>query len=68
MKEPLEIKFLGDDIVQIDGVKITLELIKCAMNPGDTALRTLFSVKRKDDQLEFMTYWNADEAAKFFQQ
>jgi len=67
MNEPLEVKFLGNDVIQVDGVRMTLEVIKSAMNPSELSQRVLLSVKRVDDQLQFTSYYNATEAQKFFE-
>ena len=64
--DALEIKFLGNDIISVDGVRMTLEVIKSAMNPSESAQRCLLSVKRIEDQLQFTSYWNSEEADKFF--
>jgi len=64
--KPFSITFLGDDVIEVDGVKITLELVREAMNPTDLARRTLFSVKRVGEHLEFTSYWDSKSATGFF--
>jgi hypothetical protein len=59
----VNIKLSGNGLIEVEGVKFTLEVIPHLVNPPENCL---LSLKRVGSEIEVRRYNNAEAAAKFF--